>query len=217
MRLSYSAWKTHDQCPRKYKHSYIDKLPRRPPGNAVNRGLEVHDSIDKYFQRKGEEVHPEVRNHYGQWFMQMREYDFTPELKFGVDENWEPAEFNDPKAAWRGLIDLAENLAKGETEMDWYEWKTGKIYQDHAYQSNLYGTIALTCNPEVKLVRIHNVYFDQKKTETREYKREDLEGLQFLWDKRRSLIMNDEYYGPNPGWYCRYCDYGKEANGPCQF
>ena len=217
MRLSYSGWKTHDQCPAKFKYSYIEKLPRGDSGPAAARGSEIHNSVDVYMQGRSEEIHEEIRKHYGQWMMQMREYRVQPELKFGVDEDWQPTDFEDPNAAWRGMIDLPVLPEEGETELDWYEWKTGNIYSDHQFQSQLYGTIALVLHETANIARVHNVYFDKKKTETREYLREDLEGYKFMWDQRRHTVMDDKIHPANPGWYCRYCDYGVANNGPCPF
>lgn len=214
MRLSYSAWKTHDTCPRKYYWSYVDKQPRREMSNQAYRGTLVHGSVDKFFQGE-DDLHHEIKTTYLDWMTALRtNYPCEPEYKWAVDENWNPTGWSNSDAAWRGVIDLV--ISEPLLPIN-YEWKTGKIYDDHAYQSELYGLVSLDFFPDAEKVKVVNVYLDQRKNVEREYKREDKEGLQALWNRRRRDVMNDEYMAPNPGFYCRWCDFAKDNGGPCRF
>ena len=217
--LSYSAWKTWDQCPAKYRFSYIEKLPRKPAGPAAARGTEIHNSVDQYLTKKIEEPHEEITHRYGQWLMQLRELPqkLEPEKRWAVDKDWNLCDYKDPEAVWRGFIDLHIPMLPGETIVDEYEWKTGKIYDDHKYQANLYSVIALVMEENAQLARVTNVYFDQGKTTVTELPREDFEGQKFLWDQRHADLHKDDILPPNPGWYCRYCDFSRENGGPCTF
>lgn len=217
--LSYSAWKTWDLCPAKYRFSYLEKLPRKPPGPAAARGTEIHASVDEYLSKKTEAVHPEISRGYGQWLMQLRElpHKMVPEKRWAVNSDWEPCDYKDPEALWRGFIDLHIPMQEGEVVSDNYEWKTGKVYDDHKYQANLYATVALVLEENAQLARVTNVYFDQNKTTVTEVTREDHEGAKFLWKQRHEELHRDDIFPPNPGWYCRYCDFGRENGGPCTF
>ena len=214
MRLSYSGWKTWDTCAAKYKYSYIDKLPRGPSHPAAARGTEIHGTIDKYLMGEVDEVHPEIKAKYGQWLQGLRDSDheLLPERKFAFTENWEETDFNDPDAAWRGLLDLLVHPV-GET----FEWKTGGIYDEHGLQAELYGLTTLLLYPNNSQVTITNVYLDKFKTKKRTYNRDDLPSLLAMWDHRREDLINDTLHSPNPGWYCRFCDFSKAQGGPCQF
>lgn len=217
MALSYSGWTTHKQCPQKYKFSYVLKLPRDFSHPAAQRGTDIHNSIDKYVLGEADRLHPEIPVNYAQWLHGLRQYEPMPEMKFAVDENWKLTDWEDKAAKWRGLMDLKLTPQPQDSEVRVYEWKTGKIYDDHAYQSELYGTIALGLHPEKSSAIVSNVYFDQGKKHDREYRQVDLDGLRMLWDRRHKDVTNDDIYPANPGFYCRWCDFSKAKGGPCQF
>ena len=50
---SNSASTTYDQCPRRWKHKYIDKLPD-PPGSAAILGTFAHEVLEKLYQESAE-------------------------------------------------------------------------------------------------------------------------------------------------------------------
>lgn len=218
MSLSISGWNTWDQCPAKYRYSYVEKRPRGPSHPAAARGTEIHASVDQFMQGKSEEIHPEIRFRYGQWLSSLRMHRPMPEMKFAVTKNWEWCDFEDPDRMWRGIIDLACDMSEGERVVDLYEWKTGQIYDSHKYQAELYALIGLVKWENADLSRVTNVYFDQKQnTPPAEMRREDLEGYKMMWLERYNQVMDDDIYPANPGWYCRYCDHSRGNHGPCQF
>jgi len=218
MRLSYSGWSTHNKCPAQYKYSYIDKLPRGEMGDAAKRGTEIHDGVEAFLTGATDGPPMQVRHTYGQWLDGLRRgRKLHPELKWAVTPQWQLTDFDNTEAAWRGVMDLYVNPTESSIGLDIYEWKTGQIYPEHALQAELYGTIGLTMLPEIPCVTVTNVYFDKKKNVVREYKREDEQGLRALWNRRSKDVARDTDHSPNPGMYCRWCDFSRAKGGPCQF
>jgi hypothetical protein len=217
MRLSYSGWSTYDKCPAKYKYSYIDKLARSEPGEAAQRGTKIHDSVEKFFQ-EGTPVSVEIRDTYQPWLESLaEEANCAPEWEWGVNDIWGHADFKDDNAAWRGFFDLkAVPLARGD-ELYVYEWKTGKIYDDHAHQSSLYAAVGLCLHPWASSVTVTNVYFDQGKNVERKTTRKELPAVIDIWNSRRQQVMNDDLMSPTPSFACRWCNFSKANGGPCRF
>ena len=145
MRHSYSSWSTFNKCPAKYKYSYILKLPRGVAGPALIRGNAVHDSIENYMLNKAPEIHKDILNKYG-LFMQNLKADAvcTPEPMFLLNDKWEFV--TEEKEAWvKGFLDLQ---VAWDDETDIYEWKTGRMYDEHSEQRMLYGLVGLLKFPE---------------------------------------------------------------------
>ena len=160
-----------------------------------------------------------MAEHYEDWLRSLREtYELSAELRWGMDINWEPVDFNDPHCIWRGVLDLSIEPHEEEDEYDIMEWKTGKEYEEHAHQSSLYGLVGHRMFDEgIKLVRVTNVYVDRGYSTPREYMAQDMRGLQALWDERRKELERDTTFPARPGFYCRWCDFSKDNGGPCQF
>lgn len=217
MRHSYSSFSTYKQCPAKYRYSYLDKLPRSPMGPGAERGTRIHDSVDKFMQGKAEELDPEIHTQYGMWLYGIRtNYICEPEALFVIDRDWNFVEDGSEYAYVKGFMDL--HTYKEDVEVNIYEWKTGKIYDEHEDQRFLYGTISLLMHPWADSVRVHGVYFDQKRSPASNgYSRDDLPFMIKEWDKRFKKMETDKHYSPNPSFKCKWCDFSKSKGGPCQF
>ena len=215
MAHSYSSWSTHEKCPAKYKYSYIDKLPRSPPGPAAARGTEIHNAVETVLRGGEPAGGTPTPAGYKNWLRGLTEYTLHPELKWSVGEDWQPVPY--AEAVWRGYMDLLIAPEEGENVLNIYEWKTGKVYPEHAHQAELYALVGHSLYPEVATVMVTNVYFDQGKSVEREYEAAHVEGIQAVWNRRRKNVERDDIHPANPGFYCRFCDYAKDKGGPCLF
>lgn len=218
MRFSYSKWATYQQCPAKFKYSYIDKLPRTPPGPAAQRGNDIHNSVEQFMLGNNERLHDDIHSSFGQWLYSIRETTNTqPELKFTLDKDWNFINHNSKEDTYvTGFIDLCTDEEDDNVHI--YEWKTGRVYDSHIEQRFLYGTIGLLLFPKCNSVTVHGVYFDQKKSPPpNTYHQETLDYSIETWDKRFSKVEQDEDYNPNPNFLCKYCDFSKDKGGPCPF
>lgn len=213
---SYSEYGTWKQCARKHHHSYNERRPRGPQHPAAARGDAIHQSIDNYCLEQTEQLHPDIHEQYGQFIWNIRN-DFTckPEHKFAFDVNWKKVAYKSPKAWVRGKLDL---LAVAEDEVVIYEWKTGKVYDDHIQQRYLYGLVGLLLFPQIPEVEVQGVYFDQgDHPPVDTYHRDGLDFMKEEWSTRFRLIEEDEIHATNPSYLCKFCDFSKAKGGPCSF
>lgn len=51
VRLSFSRIETYANCPRKFRYSYVDKLPGRP-GPHLSFGSSIHNALEAFYDRK---------------------------------------------------------------------------------------------------------------------------------------------------------------------
>jgi len=213
MPYSYSSWSTYNKCAAKYKYSYIDRIPGEAPSPQMARGTDLHDAVEKYLLGQLERMPKELHKLNGMYMEQIKaSYDLYPEEKWAVDKKWEPVDFDDPNAFMRGVFDLR---AEREGEIKIFEWKTGKMYDEHADQSHLYATVALTwyeTQPKVP-VDIRYLDFGTNKTET--YSRDMYKMMKLRWRDRIKQIEKDKTFAPNPSYACRWCAYSGQKGGPC--
>ena len=51
VRLSFSRVDTYENCPRKFRYRYVDRLPSRP-APALSFGTSVHGALERFYDRK---------------------------------------------------------------------------------------------------------------------------------------------------------------------
>lgn len=210
MSWSLSSLGTWEQCGLKYKLKYVDKISDRP-SEAATRGTDNHALIEAYL--KGEvAILPSVLSFYQSFLSGLKLYPVFPEHRIALDKNWSLVDWKD---GWfRCVLDL--KLIDG-TGAVVYDWKTGKMYDDHYDQKELYALAVLSENPEITRVRSVHVYLDLNKHTERTYERSDLISRRQGWEARVSKMEADKEYIPNPSWKCRFCSFSKFKGGPCQF
>ena len=217
MPISYSRYGTHLKCGFKYDLTYIQKIKTtpQPPSPAMERGSLLHNSAEDYVLGKIPELHPELKP-YGQWLHSLREnYDCKPELKWGITLDWQFTEFDDDQAMARGIWDLL--IKTPEPELSIKEYKTGKVYQEHSEQRELYAMAGLVMFPEYDSAECETVYFDKVTSEATTVTREQLPALKEKWEQRFHMMGLKESWIPNPNWTCRYCEHARDQGGICRF
>lgn len=215
---SFTQWGTYNQCPRKYKYRYRDKVvvSDRVKSPAAERGTEIHNTIEALFKDETNVLHPEIEENYGEFFRSLRStYDCEPEKRWAVNSAWEPCDYKDEDCLVRGFIDLF--IRMDNTSVGVYEFKTGKEWDDHAAQKHLYGTVTLISEPDIKDVSVIGVYLDEQRNRTTVYRTEMLSTYKWMWDRRLAMLDKDDICAPNPSFLCKWCDYSKDKGGPCQF
>ena len=214
--ISYSRMSTHKKCGLKYRYAYIDKIKidRGEPGPALVRGNMMHDSIENHIG-KDEPLHEELV-FWAQWLNSLKSaYTCLPESTWGITKDWEPCEFDSEDAFLRGIWDL--KVLPVDDTLEIFEWKTGKVYDEHKDQRYLYAFAGLLHHPEVKNVRVTTVYLDQKKQEADMWSTENLMSMKGHYKAKVMLMGMDQTWIPNPNWTCRWCDFRKSNRGLCSF
>jgi RecB family exonuclease len=216
---SYSRFATFTKCPAKFKFNYIDKVKVEfIPSPAMERGSEIHNSLEAYIRGHTEHLHPDIHEHYGQFFFSLREtYDCQPEYKWGIDMDMASCSYDDPDVMVRGFMDL--RFIPTDERVQVFEYKTGKIYREHTAQQWLYGTATLIELPDQDGVDVTAVYLDQKQNKKIHYPAMMLGEYKSMLTNEIETIENtplDEFI-PKPQWSCKWCQFSKANRGPCQF
>lgn len=212
--MSFSLTKitTHEKCALKYKFRYILNLPETK-GPAAQRGVDLHKNIEDYIR---EEIPlPAELSHYQSWLLSMRGDTSFPEHKIAVDEHWKVCGWEDPHAYMRSVIDL-KYVYTPQSVVN-YDWKSGKIYDDHVDQKTLYAAVVSAEHPEALEIRSIHVYVDLGKNTEQVYHRDQIPTMQQRWDQRIESVAEDSEYIPSPGYHCVWCGYSKKVGGPCRF
>lgn len=181
------------------------------PGESAQRGIDNHALIEAYL--KGEiELLPSVLSFYQNFLTGLKLYPIYPEHRIAVSKEWKLVDWTN---GWlRCVLDLKLRDGTGAVV---YDWKTGKMYDDHYQQKQLYSIAVISEEPEIKRVRAVHVYLDLNKHTERTYERPELEAARSQWESRVAKMAADTEFIPNPTWKCRFCSFSKFKGGPCQF
>ena len=225
-RWSFSQWETYNSCPAKWKYQNVLKLPRKPPGPAAARGLEIHGTVEDYITGKHgvEGLHPAIKQKYIPIFDEFRNHpngDRGCELKLGFDVEWGVVAPQSKLASVIAVLDAYRFIkphADSEGVLKIGEWKSGKPKYTHGDQRGLYAMFGmkhwLADRVEATTYYLEDTAPPQRlilASETGYAK------LKALWDERASLMIRDQICAPRPSFQCRWCDFRVSEGGPCRF
>jgi hypothetical protein len=224
-RWSFSQWEAYNQCPAKWNFQSRMKLPRRPPGPAAARGLQMHDTVEQYI--KGGEpsvLHPDIDKKYIPILDAYRNHpngDRYTEKKLAFDAEWYLCAPQSKYAACVAVLDAVRYSKPRHTDvgvLEVGEWKSGKPKDTHGDQRKLYAMFGMRAWLADE-VRVTTYYLEDTAPPQRLVvsSQSGFEKLKALWIDRISTMQRDQICAPRPGFYCRFCDYAKSQGGPCQF
>ncbi len=214
---SYSRWKTYQECPRKAKYSYIDRM-KTPESPAMARGTAIHKAAEDYITGARKTIAPELKN-VKATLQLLRKGGASAEGELAFTINWQPVGWFDPSVWVRVKVDATMPTSGKVRELLVVDWKSGKKYPDHENQLSLYGLAGLIINPLVDAARCQDHYTDMPKDNVLEhvYKRVELPALQKDWAKQTKAMLNDTKFAPLPSYSCPRCPFSKANGGPCEF
>lgn len=210
-RWSYSSWSTYEQCPAKWKFSYIDNLPWGSSA-AMDRGTRMHKMAEDFVTGAIDFVPNDIRK-VGPSLLMYKNMGAKAEETWLLDKNWEPVTNQDD--AWiKAIVDLHYFQSPVIYVKD---HKSGQMYDSHREQLELYGLIGLKKYPEAKRAETAAIYMDTG--------HEGMDGtiirammpkLIDKWHSGAIRMYEDNTYDPKPG-NCKWCTYAKDKGGPCQY
>ena len=207
---SYSRYNTYNNCPRKAKYLYIDKLPE-PPSEAINRGVATHKLAEDYLNGTGKL--PEELAKFRRDFLWLRKEGARAEMELSLDREWMPTDW---KAGWwRGKIDA---ILKADPFVV-VDFKTGKVRESHHEQLSLY---ALACfstftEPSIQLLTVELWYLDSGERISGLYWPDDAPKIKETWQRKTEPMLADNTFACRPGPLCNWCHFRKANGGPCEF
>lgn len=211
-RWSYSSLSTYKQCPLKWKLSYIDGIPWKPSA-AMTRGSRMHLMAEEFVKGVVDRVHPEIQN-MGPTLLGLKTMGAKAEEVWLLDSNWNPVTNQDD--AWiKAIIDV--HYVDPEGILHVKDYKSGRMYDDHREQLELYGLIGLCVVPTAKRVETSAIYMDTNHEGMQgSIIRAMLPKMIERWHNDAVIMMADETFDPKPG-NCRFCDFAKDKGGQCEF
>jgi hypothetical protein len=209
---SYSKLSTYETCAAKLKFRYIEKVPSTK-GAAATRGSLLHSSIEGFLLKEKTTLHREALS-IKDTVVRVSKLNPLVESKLALKQDLTSiVDWKSPEAYFRLVIDCAYVMPERAYVQ---EWKSGKVYDDHASQRKIYGLGALLIWPNVPEVEVTTYYIDQKHNEPLLLKRPEVTMLVWQLQQRLEKMAEDRYFAPRPGRYCFWCDYSKRKGGPCK-
>lgn len=211
MRWSYSRLSMYRQCPAKVRYRYVENIPTPPSGPAAQRGVDTHAHVEAYI--KGEMATlPSELEHYTTLLDNIKKAGGHAELKVAVDKFWQKTDWEN---GW--LVGILDSAVFQPKLLHVYDWKTGKLYDDHEKQADLYAPLAASLSETYEEITIHFVYLDQGKTKTWTYDQSKVETIRSGLANEIARADADTDMIPMPSMACRWCPYSKQKGGPCPF
>lgn len=217
-RTSFSAINKHETCAASYKFSYIDHIDD-PSGAAAQRGTRLHTAGELFLKGK---LKPEALP-VDYWrvkpiMLKLKEAKAKSEETWCVDRDWRKClPIDEDVMLVKAIIDI--HYFEGKDILHVKDLKTGRIYDDHVDQLQLYGLMGLVHYPRAKEVRVSGIYIDQgREFHEATYPRTMMPYLKKHWTERALKVLQDELFTPNPSEdNCKYCNYNKlRKGGPCE-
>ena len=211
---SYSTYKTWKTCPRKVKLSKIDGI-KEPGSPATERGEAIHKEAELYIAEH-QTIMPESLKSLAAQFQELweRGAEVHPEEEWAVNRDWQFTGW-DAKDTWlRAKLDAY--YVEGST-LTLIDYKTGKVYPDHAGQVALYALLGFLKFNHVETVNVQLWYLDQGFIKEDSFDLEEVPDMLKQWEYAVANMLVDEEFAPRPGPYCRWCFYSKAKNGNCEF
>lgn len=206
---SISKLGMYERCPASAKFRHIERLPS-PRGEAAQRGTDIHGSIENFLVGKQKFVHPAVTS-YLDVFLKVKRSDPDVEKKLAVNREWKPMSWD--KCWGRGVIDAITDEKR--TLIGW-EWKSGKVWEDHQDQRRMYAIMLEAHWPDFDLYEVRTIYLDQRKRVKFKGTHENMKKHRQDFETRIQIMELDKDYSPRPGFYCRWCSYSRFNGGPCR-
>lgn len=210
---SYSRLNCYDTCPKQYAYKYVDNLPSaRPPGKAAERGTAIHTKAEMYLRGEIPMYPPELQK-VAAHAMMLKAKQATAEQKLAVTIEWKPTEWDAPDAYLRAILDI--NYKDVDT-VHVQDWKTGKVYDSHKDQLNLYIAV-IAAHVEGKEYIGRCVYIDEGNVSPPKVVAADrVKPIRLMIDGRIKNAEADTIFPTRSGMHCKWCDYsGIHYNGPC--
>lgn len=215
---SFSRIQDFEQCKRRAKLKYLDKIPEPerplPPGkteHANDRGTRIHDAGER-FARGGIELIPELQKFRPEFERLKALYaagKVSLEGEWAMDRSWEPVAWASSDAWLRLKLDALVFLSP--TEAVAIDYKTGKRFGNevkHNEQLQLYQLVTFLRYPKLETIHVELWYLDVDELVTVTYTRN--QGLRFRrsFENRGDAMTTCTEFPPNPNIFsCKWCPY----------
>lgn len=234
LRLSVSKVKTFDSCTKKYKYTYVLKMPRKEQDffifgkfchtvlenfhlEYINGSAEPHNKVmSKAFKAAKQEyagkMTPEttkecfdILNRYLQIIAKKDNNLSTSVL--AVEKNFE-VKLND-NVVLIGMIDRLQVDSDGVLHVaDYKTTKNKKYLTDDFFQLLTYGFVLMSEDPSIEKIRASYILLRHDfEPITQEFTREEMLQMKDKYIDYANKIISEQEYKPSPSQLCKFCDF----------
>ncbi len=213
----------YEECPRKAKYAYIDRIPEGEKSPALVRGEELHGHLENYIAHRVNDLHEDVVkmvNIVNELREKYKARQVYVEYDLAINRQWVKTTWLAPDVWARFKIDV---LVLSEDRGRVIDWKTGRYKPDGEYsdQLNAYSTAVLSTHPQLNEVTSCLLFVDHTDIPVERpegtVKRDGLVWAQEYWNDRAAKMERDTIFEPRPSLACRWCPYTRNKNGPCEY
>lgn len=233
LKLSVSAIKTYEQCPRKYYYNYVERPDiEKKDWSHLKVGNFVHDVLDSFhsiLQKEDYHEWPSLMTTCCKKFLKKYDLDKDDKLKAKemlktyldkLNENGLPnvvateQKFSimlDENTLIRGFIDRIDDDDAQNYKYHLLDYKTGKSSYLDEFQLLVYGLYLKDKFPDLERFKgsYQMLSEDCKYYMPSVFTVTDLERTKEKILNIANEIRNDQTWEPKPQFLCKYCDYNK--------
>lgn len=229
--MKITAWSPsrlfkYEECPRKAKFAYVDKIPEPgPKAEHLVKGERMHADLEHYVKgfkpdlpedlAKMRIIAAELRAGY-------QRGEVRAEVELAVRRDWSVTSWFAKDAWGRFKLDIVQVMEKSKGRV--LDWKSGKYKPDGDYadQLNAYSTAALAATPSLESMTSALIFAEHTDIPVERPEgsihRDELDKWKEYWTKRVAKMENDTVFAPRPSpMGCKYCPYSRNKGGPCEF
>jgi RecB family exonuclease len=231
IKLSASAMKTYEQCPRKYYFNYIQRAPKKhwdhfDLGNVCHKALEVFHQeymkaktedkrtlaqimgyafsiARKDFPKMNDTMLSDAKSMLMDYLINVKE-NGMPDVK-GVESSFN---FNiTDSIIIRGFVDRIDKMEDGRFKIVDYKTTKNERYLDE-FQLLIYGLWLRKDHPDMTSFRGEYVLLRHgSKTKNYEFSMEDVDKVEKKIIAYADSIRNEDTWSPIPTGLCNWCDF----------
>jgi hypothetical protein len=224
LKWSYSTWSSYEKCPRSVWFKQIQKVPEVGDRKALDRGIAAHTNCENAVITRDMNhlIQPvpgkptKLHTWQDRFIDLIRDGTAQAEQPLALAKGWLKTGWFASNAWLRGKLDARKAWKV-------IDYKTGKVYPEHAFQADLYASMVIADTPpppEVEEIEVDFWYIDEdgtvdKSVVTRKFRVADQEQRILAWEHRIAAMLNDDIFPARVGMHCNWCGFSGRKGGPC--
>lgn len=208
-----------EQCKLFFRLRHVEKR-EEPSSPAMERGSEIHKSLDNWLKGRTPALHPEVHKLMIPPLEKLKkEKSLLSDEAWGYTKEWEPLPVTGYFSRHDWVRAKADAVTVKSAVVTVIDFKTGKPRDVSEDQVRFYGVLGLQRYKAAKSAALALWYTDAGKIVPCEpVKRADVPKLIKDYTARaQTHVYDEETFAPTPGDHCNRCPFSRYKGGPCKY